>query len=299
MSLVGSVPVWNAEDGQPRERRPSAFQDEEPHSGIGLHRTSTSHSNKRSGSVARPSTGLADEKASEKVEEKGSDTASTDEEDMRREKEVQQLARKVTRQSSYYSENNDVNPFDAPENSKYDPKGTGFSAKAWVRRALEFHREDPKSGPGRTVGIAFKNLHVFGFGSTTDYQKSVGNIWLEMYGLVQGLFKSGQRRIDILRDFEGLVHPGELLVVLGPPGSGCSTFLKTISGEMSGLNIQEGSYINYQGGWRFPILLLRYEANHDYAQVSPPSSCRMTSAAKLSILQRSTSTFLKSQSTTP
>jgi ABC-type hemin transport system ATPase subunit len=38
-----------------------------------------------------------------------------------------------------------------------------------------------------------------------------------------------------------------MLVVLGRPGSGCTTFLKTIAGEMHGLNITEDSHINYQG----------------------------------------------------
>lgn len=38
-----------------------------------------------------------------------------------------------------------------------------------------------------------------------------------------------------------------MLVVLGPPGSGCSTFLKTIAGETHGFFVDESSYLNYQG----------------------------------------------------
>ena len=38
-----------------------------------------------------------------------------------------------------------------------------------------------------------------------------------------------------------------MLVVLGRPGSGCSTLLKTISGETHGFYIDKGSDINYQG----------------------------------------------------
>ena len=38
-----------------------------------------------------------------------------------------------------------------------------------------------------------------------------------------------------------------MLVVLGRPGSGCSTLLKTISGETHGFFIDEESEINYQG----------------------------------------------------
>ena len=57
----------------------------------------------------------------------------------------------------------------------------------------------------------------------------------------------GKTKIQILRDFEGLVHSGEMLVVLGRPGSGCSTLLKTISGETHGFYIDNQSDINYQG----------------------------------------------------
>ena len=35
--------------------------------------------------------------------------------------------------------------------------------------------------------------------------------------------------------------------MLGRPGSGCSTFLKTVCGELSGLNLDEGSDIHYNG----------------------------------------------------
>lgn len=68
-----------------------------------------------------------------------------------------------------------------------------------------------------------------------------------MVGLFNKITGRGQTKIQILRDFEGLVRSGELLVVLGKPGSGCSTLLKTISGETHGFYIGEGSNINYQG----------------------------------------------------
>jgi ATP-binding cassette, subfamily G (WHITE), member 2, PDR len=38
-----------------------------------------------------------------------------------------------------------------------------------------------------------------------------------------------------------------MLVVLGRPGAGCSTLLKTISGETHGFHIQDETCINYQG----------------------------------------------------
>lgn len=73
------------------------------------------------------------------------------------------------------------------------------------------------------------------------------NVVLEVAGLFNKITGKGKRKIQILRDFEGLIRSGELLVVLGKPGSGCSTLLKTISGETDGFFIDSKSNINYQG----------------------------------------------------
>ncbi len=77
--------------------------------------------------------------------------------------------------------------------------------------------------------------------------RTFGNYPLELVSIFNKLTGRGKRKIQILRDFEGLVHSGEMLVVLGRPGSGCSTLLKTISGETHGFYIDEKSNINYQG----------------------------------------------------
>jgi ATP-binding cassette subfamily G (WHITE) protein 2 (PDR) len=58
-----------------------------------------------------------------------------------------------------------------------------------------------------------------------------------------------KRKVDILNSFDGLLETGEMLVVLGPPGSGCSTFLKTVAGEMNGIYMDEQSDLNYRGKW--------------------------------------------------
>jgi ABC-type hemin transport system ATPase subunit len=48
-----------------------------------------------------------------------------------------------------------------------------------------------------------------------------------------------------------------MLLVLGRPGSGCSTMLKTIAGETHGLYVADNSHINYQG--KFQCLSLVYD----------------------------------------
>ena len=184
-------------------------------------------------------------KGLEPAETPSSDADSEVREKARRDLEVNQLARSLTQASSWSQVPG--NPFEAEEGSELDPKSENFRARAWVMSMIKL-RDAENKNPGRTGGVAFRNLNVHGFGAATDYQKDVGNVWLEVVGSVRkalGLAKP--RRIDILRDFEGLVESGDMLVVLGPPGSGCSTFLKTITGETHGFNVDPASYLNYQG----------------------------------------------------
>jgi hypothetical protein len=173
-----------------------------------------------------------------------SDEGLMEDEDARREEEVHHLARRLTRQSTY--SNLEANPLDADPDSKLNPNSPNFSAKAWAKSLVNLQQSDDKN-PRRTAGVAFRNLNAYGFGASTDYQKTVGNIWLQVAGSVRHLLGAKERRIDILQGFDGVVNAGEMLVVLGPPGSGCSTFLKTISGETYGFNVDKESYLNYQG----------------------------------------------------
>ena len=98
------------------------------------------------------------------------------------------------------------------------------------------------------IGVAFRNLNVYGFNTPTDYQKTVSNYAFVVYNEIRQWFGHKQKmRVDILRDFEGVVRSGEMLVVLGKPGSGCTTFLKTISGQTYGFYVDPSSQLNYQG----------------------------------------------------
>ncbi|KAJ1324852.1 ATP-binding cassette subfamily G (WHITE) member 2 PDR [Microdochium nivale] len=163
----------------------------------------------------------------------------------RRESIVHDLARRYTSHSHHAGT---ANPFlDTADDSPLNPASSNFNARAWAKAFVAM--SETSGGTGfKSAGVCYQNLNVHGFGQTTDYQKSVGNVFLEGLNLTRKLFGlSKPTKIDILRNFDGLVRKGEMLVVLGPPGSGCSTFLKTISGETNGIYIDEKSYFNYQG----------------------------------------------------
>ncbi|KFY20922.1 hypothetical protein V491_03314 [Pseudogymnoascus sp. VKM F-3775] len=167
-------------------------------------------------------------------------------EEKAQDEELHELARRFTRQSraSVY----DKNPFESDEDSILNPNSPNFQPRAFTKSVLNLQARDPEKWKQRTAGFAFKDLNVYGFGSATDYQKTVGNVVLQAIGMAKKLFGRGKPgKIDILRHMDGVVNHGEMLVVLGPPGSGCSTFLKTIAGETHGFYIDDKSQINYQG----------------------------------------------------
>lgn len=159
-------------------------------------------------------------------------------------REVRDLARQYSRTSTEIGHH----PFDsAGVDSEVDPNSDNFNGRAWTKAMLKLQKMSGQENVGRTAGFAFRNLSAFGFSKGSDFQKTVDNYILAGADLVRSIIGNKGRRVDILRNFEGVVQPGEMLVVLGPPGSGCSTFLKTIAGETHGFTLSDDTYINYQG----------------------------------------------------
>lgn len=158
---------------------------------------------------------------SDEVSEK--DTSTPALEDELRHKDITTIARSFSNlsenPSSVNDQNEPINTFLHPSGDpSLDPNSDQFSSLKWVRNMLQMTR-DPDRYPKRTAGVSFRNLNVFGYGSGADYQITFGNAWLKMFNWAKGQAGYGKKhRIDILRDFEGMVHAGEMLVVLGRPG---------------------------------------------------------------------------------
>ncbi|KAG0695928.1 P-loop containing nucleoside triphosphate hydrolase protein [Suillus ampliporus] len=95
----------------------------------------------------------------------------------------------------------------------------------------------------RQLGVMFKDLRVVGAGSRTSLQPTMG----DTFDPSTFLHKIRQIRhpsvTDILSGFEGVVTPGEMLLVLGSPGSGCSTLLKTLANQCGEYHAVEGQVL--------------------------------------------------------
>lgn len=93
------------------------------------------------------------------------------------------------------------------------------------------------------IGISFRNLDCYGFRTSAQYQATFFSALAQR---IQGL-RNQRQRIQMLHSFEGLIRPGEMLLVLERPGSVCSSFLKALAGETYGFHLGADTRVNYQG----------------------------------------------------
>ncbi|KAG9494905.1 hypothetical protein J7337_013134 [Fusarium musae] len=159
---------------------------------------------------------------------------------------VLQLARTFSLTRTFSALSTNINPFLA-QDSRLDPKSPEFQPESWVKALLHAFSKDPSKHPRYTAGVCWRNLSVHGFSDPTEFQKDVLNvIWRSPLAALDWFAKRKQK-VKIITDFDGLVKSGELLLVLGRPGSGVSTLLKTIAGHTHGLHLDDSSEFNYQG----------------------------------------------------
>ncbi|KAI0168176.1 ABC-2 type transporter [Pestalotiopsis sp. NC0098] len=132
----------------------------------------------------------------------------------------------------------------ADQNQKLDPANKDFELGKWLRKTLQELQSQGVSI--KRTGIAYSNLNVSGTAPALQLQDTVSSMAAAPFRPETWSFGKKEHK-QILRNFDGLVRSGELLIVLGRPGSGCSTLLKTMTGQLHGLEVDEASTISYNG----------------------------------------------------
>ncbi|TQN68488.1 ZEB2-regulated ABC transporter 1, partial [Colletotrichum shisoi] len=179
------------------------------------------------------------------------DTMMIDEEDRR---ELQRIATSLSRHQSVASNGRPLSSqhmsygqdMAASNDPALDPSSKSFDLSKWLQ---SFMREMQNEGmvPKRNAGVAYKDLTVSGTGAALQLQQTVGD-FLKAPLRIGEHFSFGKKQPKrILNSFDGLLNGGELLIVLGRPGSGCSTLLKAMTGELQGLTLSDESVIHYNG----------------------------------------------------
>jgi len=95
------------------------------------------------------------------------------------------------------------------------------------------------------IGVVWEGLTVRGLGGVKIFVKVFPEAFVDffnVYGTVKNLLGFGKkgREFNILEGFRGVAKPGEMVLVLGRPGSGCTTFLRTITNQRIGYTGIEG-----------------------------------------------------------
>ncbi|SGZ41175.1 probable Pleiotropic ABC efflux transporter of multiple drugs [Hanseniaspora guilliermondii] len=169
---------------------------------------------------------------------------------------VQSLARTFTHMSLASNNDNQVYgvPIDGEEgvesyNPKIDPNSEEFDAHEWMRNLNRLRSADKDYYKNISLGMAYKNLSAFGDSSDVVYQPTVLNVFQQTAeNIYRKLRKSRPSdKFTILKPMDGILKPGSLNVVLGKPGSGCSTLLKTLSASTFGFEVTSDSVISYDG----------------------------------------------------
>jgi len=86
------------------------------------------------------------------------------------------------------------------------------------------------------LGVIWENLTVSGIGGVKNIIKTFPDAFVSFFNVPETLmhiFGYGRkgREFDILKNFRGVAKPGEMVLVLGRPGSGCTSFLKIIANQ--------------------------------------------------------------------
>ncbi|XRM44678.1 ATP-binding cassette transporter snq2 [Aspergillus tubingensis] len=110
--------------------------------------------------------------------------------------------------------------------------------------------------PAKKVGVVFKDVTVKGVETGASFVRTLpdavmGTFGPDLYNIVCKFapkLRFGRKPPvrDLLHEFTGAVREGEMMLVLGRPGAGCSTFLKTIANDREAFAGVEGE-ISYGG----------------------------------------------------
>ncbi|EPY49857.1 hypothetical protein SPOG_03329 [Schizosaccharomyces cryophilus OY26] len=114
-----------------------------------------------------------------------------------------------------------------------------------LRRYLRGYKDtlDRDGIRSRTTGVCMRDTSIYGLGSGYEFLTTFIDIFLAPYRH----FKERQVvKKAILSHSHALANAGELVMVLGQPGAGCSTYLRSVAGETEHYNGVEGS-LHYDG----------------------------------------------------
>jgi ABC-type multidrug transport system ATPase subunit len=118
--------------------------------------------------------------------------------------------------SRQYDDSDDDQPMSMADDWKMMPEVKAFQAQG--------EKDDVK---GRKLGVTWTNLNVKGVGADAAINENVGSQFNIPRAIMEA--RHGAPLKTIIENSHGCVKPGEMLLVLGRPGSGCTSLLKMLA----------------------------------------------------------------------
>lgn len=132
---------------------------------------------------------------------------------------------------------------------RLDPNSDQFNSRFWIKNYRKLLYENSDYYKPSSLGFVYKDLRAYGQLSDSDFQTNFGNVVIKRaVELVHSFQKAdASTQFDILKPMDGVIPTGEVTVVLGRPGAGCSTFLKTVALQTYGFHVDKESILSYDG----------------------------------------------------
>ncbi|GAA6042344.1 hypothetical protein JCM8097_003859 [Rhodosporidiobolus ruineniae] len=195
------------------------------------------------------------------------------------EDQFEQLRRQLSRHSSQHVNQTGQRDIEKEAGSN---NSSQFDLLAYLQG--EVNESDEAGLKRKALGVSWEKLRVVGAGGEKMHIQTFFDACRDwalypVYKVMQlsGLQKETPR--NLLVEFDGCLKPGEMCLVLGRPGSGCTTFLKTIANNRGGYLSVEGD-VSY-GGIPASEMAKRYRGEVVYNQEDDVHAASLTVAQTL------------------
>jgi ABC-type branched-subunit amino acid transport system ATPase component len=127
----------------------------------------------------------------------------------------------------------------------FDVDNTNWSFEKALIAAIEQADQEGDGPIIPRISMSFKNVEAYGHDAGNVVQADAGSPFTNMF---RRMFRPKRKRVEkeIVFGMNGFLDEGEMLLVLGGPGSGCTTFLKMLSGHREGYR-RWGGQVSYSG----------------------------------------------------
>ncbi|KAI5802957.1 ABC-2 type transporter-domain-containing protein [Geopyxis carbonaria] len=130
-------------------------------------------------------------------------------------------------------------------------------------------RERDSGIRAKKIGVVWSDLTVSGIGGVKNFIKTFPDAVIDFFNVPATIYQllglgTRGREFDILQSFRGVAKPGEMVLVLGRPGSGCTTFLKVLANQRAGYTKVDGEVM--YGRFSAETFAARYRGEGVYNQ---------------------------------